>query len=91
MSESIDPEFLAQQIERILAELAAIRMNDATMRAELAGIRTDNVGIRTELAGVRAEMSGMRVELASLRDAISTMNQATDVGFASIRSRLDPH
>ena len=69
MSESIDLEFLAQQCERILSEVVAIRTNAATMCAELAGMRIDSAGVRTEMTGVRGE-------LASLRDAISTMGRA---------------
>jgi predicted nucleic acid-binding Zn-ribbon protein len=59
--------------KRVLDEFAAVRAEQAAMRADQAEMRTELAAIRTEQAEMRAELAAMRAEQAQMRTDITEM------------------
>ncbi|MEZ5848617.1 MAG: hypothetical protein R3C70_17860 [Geminicoccaceae bacterium] len=68
--EQVDLNFIARQLERVLAEQAAMRTEQAIFREEMASMRNDQASLRTEMTLLREQIARLDSKLDLTRQAI---------------------
>lgn len=86
MPDTVDFNFIARQLERVLTEQREMRSEITDMRHDMGGVSGEMGSVRGELTNLRGEVAGIHGDLLSMRgDLAEVRNDLADMRRAILQ------